>query len=463
MSTPAPRALQRYLETYIEPQLPSPRSNRHWQQVLVIPAYRESVDALAGLQSLDTNGGSLLVIVVLNRPDSDRDSRCNQPLRDAILALPLTSSGGLESAATANPTAHLHQLSATADLLLYDLERERGPTPAAQGVGLARKAGCDIALSWGAAGRIGSDWICTTDADARLPADYFQRLPGPARPSASSPLTPTAVTFPFQHLPGGDTVVDRATALYELRLHYYVLGLEYAGSPYAQHSLGSCIAVRALPYAQVRGFPRRAGGEDFYLLNKVAKLGPVARLAGACVALRSRSSARAPFGTGPAVARITAEASAEPKLFYHPQAFEALRCLLASAPEQRNPSALALADRLQNQGLDGLLATAAARVALDMGWEKSLQHCRRHGKTAPQYLRHFHQWFDGFRTLKFIHGLRAAGWSDQSLSSLTRLQPNLWPASPTLEASTRETCLRESVQAHWRWRSPPAALFTDAV
>lgn len=473
MSRPAlQQAMRRYLQTYGEPDLPLPPTGRHWHHVLVMPVYREPASVLAALQCLDeqclkTNGEPLLVIVVMNRPDSDRNSLCNQSLRNAILALPMTGRSGAESEpepiAAGAPARRLYQLSANIDLLLYDLEREHGPTPAAQGVGLARKAGCDIALSWGAAGCIASDWICTTDADARLPADYFQRLPGPAVAGPSGLLNATAATYPFQHLPGGEPAVDRATALYELRLHYYVLGLEHAGSPYAQHTLGSCIAVRALPYAQVRGFPRRAGGEDFYLLNKLAKLGTVQRLGGNCIALRSRSSSRAPFGTGPAVAQITAEATAEPRLFYHPQAFEALRVLLASVPEQRDPGSKALAVLLYTRGLSGELAAAAAAVALGMGWEKSLLHCRRHGKTAEQFLRQFHQWFDGFRTLKFIHGLRAAGWADQSLSSLPALQPNLWPHQPARRESTHGMALLDAVQAHWHWRSPPANLFSEVV
>ena len=80
-----------------------------------------------------------------------------------------------------------------------------------------------------------------------------------------------------------DQFCNTATALYELRLHHYVLGLEYAGSPYAYHTLGSCLAVKADAYAQVRGFPKRAGAEDFYLLNKLAKLGAMPRLQGRCI------------------------------------------------------------------------------------------------------------------------------------------------------------------------------------
>ena len=88
------------------------------------------------------------------------------------------------------------------------------------------------------AGGIDSDWLCSTDADATLPADYFAQIDH-APPGAA------AVVFPFRHVAGGDAVCNAATALYELRLHHYVLGLEYAASPYAFHTLGSCLAIRA--------------------------------------------------------------------------------------------------------------------------------------------------------------------------------------------------------------------------
>ena len=48
--------------------------------------------------------------------------------------------------------------------------------------------------------------------------------------------------------------------------------MKYARSPYAFHTIGSTMAVSANHYAKVRGFPKREAGEDFYLLNKLAKV-----------------------------------------------------------------------------------------------------------------------------------------------------------------------------------------------
>src|SRR5690606_7285065 len=118
-----------------------------------------------------------------------------------------------------------------------------------------------------------------------------------------------ALLFPFRHEGPADEPVTRATELYEASLRYHVLGLAHAGSPYAYHSIGSTLAVQARAYALVRGVPKRSAGEDFYLLDKLAKVAPLLRARGEPVRIRARFSTRVPFGTGPAVARIAATGS----------------------------------------------------------------------------------------------------------------------------------------------------------
>lgn len=431
-------ASQRYLQRHIEPGLPDcSHPARCWQQVLVIPAYRESPSLLRQLAQLPAASGKTLVILVLNRPDSDSDENANAALREAASELPASCLSGLQ------PRVGL--LNEHTDLFLYDLDTVAGPIPAAEGVGLARKSGCDLAFKWISQGIIDSQWICSSDADAALPADYFLKL-------RQVPAGAVAAVYPFNHIPGPDQDCNHATALYELRLHHYVLGLEYAGSPYAYHTLGSSLAVRADQYAQVRGFPKRAGGEDFYLLNKLAKLGPIARLRGDCIGLQSRHSQRAPFGTGPAVAKIsTADVPADLPLFYHPASFEALRCLLAAIPALWQQEGRDLDTHLQTHPVSRELAPdllrACSQTVQCMGVADALAHCHRQGKSPEQFLRQFQQWFDGFRTLKFVHGIRDAGWPEQSLGALEHLQPRLWQVTGLEDMDL----LRGAVRRHWGW------------
>lgn len=427
---PAGLAGRRYLQRHIEPGLPqSPQPAAAWRHVLVLPAYREASTLLPRLQRLPAGSEQALVILVLNRPDWDPDLDANSDLREAVLALPAGSCDGVRG------------LNSQADLYLLDLDTLAGPLQAAQGVGLARKYGCDLAFKWMCEGAISGRWVCSTDADATLPPDYFHKL------DSLSPHA-AAATFPFWHAPGDDESCNLATALYELRLHHYVRGLEYAGSPYAYHTLGSCLAVSFEGYAQVRGFPKRSGAEDFYLLNKIAKTGPVTRLAGECIELASRHSQRVPFGTGPAVARISGAAMPQAlALFYHPTCYAALRGVLAAAAQLAQQAQADLPTLLAAQGIEGPLQQACSNTLDAMGLAAALDHCRRQGKSPEQFLRQFNEWFDGFRSLRFIHCIRDAGWPNCSLAELHALRPGLWP--PASGDTVAE--LRHSVRQRWGW------------
>lgn len=415
-------ALERYLQRHIQQTLPVETfSQGRWRQVLVIPAYREAKTLLATLDSLPAGTGKTVVILVLNRPDSDPDTQANRVLRDALKAR-LAPSG----------TAPLFTVNIHTDVYLYDMETWHGPNPAHQGVGLARKAGCDLALRWMTAGFVDSDWICSTDADAILPDGYFGTL-------AKAPAEAVAAVFPFRHVAGDDPVCNAATALYEMRIRYYLAGLQWAGSPYAHHSLGSCLAVKGTAYAMVHGFPKRAAGEDFYLLNKLAKLGPITPLQGDSVQLQSRHSSRVPFGTGPAVSAIAnAVAPGESALFDHPVSFEALRALLAALPQLAQTPKRDITRLLVEQHLNTTVAAQAGAALQALGLQRSLHHCQRQARDEAQFRRQFNQWFDALRTLQFLHGMRDAGWPMQTLSQLQALQPIFWTAqhsNPTLSSA----------------------------
>jgi hypothetical protein len=394
--------VKKYLQRYAEPEARAAQDDppgSTYNHGIVIPAYRENPQLANRLQQIARRQDGLLIILVLNQPDTDIELDTNAPLRDAIAqSTPLST----------HPYGTLYQFQGNSHLLL--IERSQA-LPASEGVGLARKIGCDIALALFAQGVVKSRWLHTTDADAILPDAYFH--------SAESLMDYVAIAHPFHHRLSTDPRLACAIYLYELRLHYYVLGLEWAGSPYAFHTLGSCISVAAQSYAAVRGFPRRSGGEDFYLLNKVAKLGPVATDVTPTIELEGRVSDRVPFGTGPAVAKLlqSAEPAASP-LFYHPHSFRALKTLL---------------DNLELLYLDQTLIDGAPNdpiaiaVLKDLGIEKALAHCSRHSKDFEGWRKHFHQWFDGFRTLKFIHGLRDAGLADMDLAASRAHRDSLWP------------------------------------
>lgn len=191
-------------------------------------------------------------------------------------------------------------------------------------------------------------------------------------------------------------------------MRQYVRGLRAAGSPYAYHALGSALAVDGTAYAQVRGFPKRNGGEDFYLLNKVAKVGSILNLAQPELCIDARQSDRVPFGTGPAINRLLSEQGFDQAaIFYHPDTFNHLREWLAQMPDSWGQ---AIADLpLPDETLQALYT---------LGTLPAAETARQISKTRAAYVRHMHNWFDALKTLRFIHLLRDGGLANVTLAAL---------------------------------------------
>ncbi|MEM6996981.1 MAG: hypothetical protein AAF721_41140 [Myxococcota bacterium] len=371
-----------------------------YEGAVVVPARNEAPAMLEGLAPA-LAGRDALAIVVVNGDANDDPSTV---AANATLLAALRGSG--ERTEVAPGVEHIRRCHGA--LLLVD--RASGPRRIAvgQGVGRARRIGCDLALCLWQLGKVRRRFIDTTDADVTLPPGYFDAAPADC----------VAFTRAFVHVPSGDEALDRATALYELTLRYYVAGLTIAGSPWAMHTIGSCISVDAEAYAAVRGVPLRAAGEDFYLLAKVAKLGPVAVERGGPICVASRRSRRVPFGTGPGVAKIEAGlAIGETPTVYCPSSFAALAAVhgalqrWAAAEEPTGPDL---------GGHDTGLAAALEELGVAAGVVAAV----RGAKHPAQRRRRVAEWFDAFRTLKLVHALRRHGRHDvpwpEAVAALSR-------------------------------------------
>ena len=290
--------------------------------MLVIPAFREGLDFFLRLRNTLLTQRACLLILVVNQPDTEPAANAdNSELWRSVCAVTTAIGAPFTTAATHCALRGIG--SSHSAVLLVDRFDRGTKLPAREGVGRARKIGADIALALIAASVVASRWIHSSDADAHLPLDYFFAVPKAAAAVAG--------VLPFRHR-CGDDAVGAATRLYELSLEYHVAGLRWAASPYGFHSVGSALVVRADAYAQVRGFPRRAGGEDFYLLNKLAKIGEVLAPTAPVIELDARASTRVPFGTGPAVARLVSRLDAGEDLtsaaiFHHPEVFRQLQAV----------------------------------------------------------------------------------------------------------------------------------------
>ena len=350
-----------YLARYAEPEAKrAPSTPRTYRHVLSIPAFDEDGDFLQRV--LPPGAADLLVIVVANVPDDVRRADATFARTRELLDL----EGGLDRARNV-------------DIAIVD--RVNTPVPRRAGVGLARKIGADIALRLIVERRIELPVIFSTDADAALPPGYFEAAKGQA----------AGWVYPFFHASGDEDLAFRGL-MYELSLRYYVNRLEYAGSPYAFHTVGSCLGIDATSYAKVRGFPRRNAAEDFYLLNKLAKVGWIRRLRAPIIEIEARASTRVPFGTGPALARVPCDPTTMPG--YAGATFEALKMFHESVAAGTTPS----------QPVPRLLDAVGYQPKRDQ--------------------RAIHTWFDAFRTLKFVHAARDEFPDTPLLTTLRSLYPH---------------------------------------
>ena len=371
-------AVEHYLRRFAEPEAELAQMLIPWlprfQHVVVVPAHAEPAGSLELLT--DIAQPRTLLIWVVNDP-ADVSPSAQQRTQRFLKALP----DRLGAPTYARAPFSLWARSCPT-VLCVDRTALTKPLPTKEGVGTARKIGADVALRAISSRGDDAGFIHSTDADVRLPKDYFEQLT-PWRGRA------IAATYGFVHIPAAPWLAS-PIEVYENYLRSYVVGLAEAGSPYAFHTIGSTLAVSATGYATVRGFPKRASAEDFYLLNKLAKVGAIARLDGEPIQIQARLSDRVPIGTGPALAKLNDGQSLQ---WITGDAWCALAEVFAdmAAAAHKRRIDPAMLDRLPTH------------------WHARLLRAFAQGSSADQRLRQLHTFFDGLRTRQFLR--------DQSLRS----------------------------------------------
>ncbi|TLU61806.1 hypothetical protein FE810_13375 [Thalassotalea litorea] len=389
------KTFSKYLANFAEPEvtrLASFPQTLVFAQVVILPAYKESAEFCHRFNIVTESQQDKLLIVVINQPDTDMDIEPQRQLFEKI--------DHIGDRIWQCENLSLLQLKSGSFVLVVD--RFTQPIPHKQGVGLARKIAADLACQLISQKQIQSPWVYSTDADAHLPENYFSTL-------ANISDDTRALVFGFYHQ-AVDSIEHQqegaATHLYELSMRYYVAGLSYAGSPYNFFTIGSILAFCADAYVKVRGFPKRAAGEDFYLLNKIAKLGKIKNEQSVQIKIDARVSDRVPFGTGPAVEKIiNLQQNKQDYCYYQPQVFVELKQLLdAMNTSAGNLEELAIA--LQD------LSAVCSRSLADIGFADFLDKLGAQSISSAQVNRQLRVWFDAFKTLKFIHALRDNGLPD---------------------------------------------------
>lgn len=415
MLTPqAQKKRQKYLGQYAEPIVGEIANVRdalaHYslENALVIPAYKETDCFINRLASSPLAKQNACFFVVINQPDSDSDSTPQQLLfRQAV-------SMGEEVASTEQCT--FIALSNSNSLLVV-VDCFTQPLPKEQGVGLARKIGCDLVIAMAEQGTVNATFIGSTDADAYLPNNYFDVM------TNLDSATTSGVCYGFHHCFQEKTLTDtqlrtqKATQAYEQAMAYYVAGLTYARSPYAFFTIGSILAISTIGYVDVRGFVKKSAGEDFYTLNKLAKLGKIAQANEATIYLTPRLSDRVPFGTGPAVKDIIAlEQANEAYCYYHPQCFVELKHSLEVIHTLTHDTILEkVLDAKKDRGKISdivaneinVLSTYSKKALEDIGFIHFLiKQLAQNANNQKQLTAQIANWFDAFKTLKYIHSIK---------------------------------------------------------
>jgi hypothetical protein len=375
------------------------------EHVLVIPAYQETHAFIERFLASKLSNSPVLMVVVINEPRKET-LECGETLDKS-------------------PQQELHQYSLSrgdiywqyANLTLVKVKHNKAwllvvdrfthAIDKEQGVGLARKIGADLSAYLISINRVKQPWICSSDADAYLPDNYFNVLQYQSNKTV-------VCCFNFHHSSDNENI-HQANLLYETALRYYVAGLQYANSPYAFFTIGSILVFKAEAYVQVRGFPKRSAGEDFYLLNKLAKLGEVEFIADVTVKLEARTSQRVPFGTGPAVQKIIdLQESHQEYCYYNPEVFVLLKSTLFSFStlwQYRDD----LTTWFQH------LPVQISLALTDIDFEVFVN--KQKNNSEKQFDKQLVVWFDAFKTLKFIHSLRANNYQDIPLAQALSKAP----------------------------------------
>ena len=162
------------------------------------------------------------------------------------------------------------------------------------GAGAARKVAMDYACHAGSRNAI----LVSTDADTQYDASYLADILSRFQEKTDA----DALAAPYFHNLTEDTEINKAILKYEIFMRLYLLNLFRIDSPFAFTAIGSALAVTNSCYRSAGGVPSKKSGEDFYLLQKIAKRSKVLQWIPSKVYPAARVSNRVDFGTGPTLA-----------------------------------------------------------------------------------------------------------------------------------------------------------------
>ncbi len=391
-----PELVEAYL--YLKRQSPNPWKlewieKRGINNVIVVPAIAEFENMETLLTSLVNNKpdyfSSTLVIFVINNK-----SVVNKEVKESNTKSLRLLRSIIQQKDIDNSIIRKARDSGLSIALIDASSKGKELSQKASGVGFARKIGLDftlIAFDYSIKKKKIMIWL---DADCKVDEDYLCKVVDEFNNKNLS-----AATINFSHDVSGTGELTKAIIPYEIFLRYYVLGLKYAKSPYAFHTIGSTIAVDHNAYIKAGGMNKKKAAEDFYFLQKVAKNYEIKKIISTTVYPSSRHSWRVPFGTGRSVTRILSNTRNE-FLLYDPVVFDVLKNWLKIF----NDNNINDTKHLVNEA--GKISQELKTFLLQRKFPEQWDRILKNSKNSKQLQYQKQNWFDGYKTLKLIHHLR---------------------------------------------------------
>ena len=267
------------------------------------------------------------------------------------------------------------------------------------GVGLARKTAMDEALRRLNEIDYPEGVIVCLDADCSVEKNYFVSI----AEHLLRDTRHTACSIYFEHpldVTQTDENIIKYIIMYELHLRYFLWANKFSGFPWAVHTVGSALAVKAFQYMKAGGMNRRQAGEDFYFIQKLAPLDGYFSLNKTAVYPSPRESLRVPFGTGATISRMM-RSNGEQLLTYNFDAFRELRSLFT------------IVDKLYQAGNQEAinfyqdLPAGLRSFISEKEWTEKIREINANTAGSVSFLKRFYGWFNMFRIvryLNYVHG-----------------------------------------------------------
>jgi hypothetical protein len=279
------------------------------------------------------------------------------------------------------------------------------------GVGMARKAGMDEAISRFNLINKPEGIVVSLDADTLVEENYLVEIERFFKNNPAHAGATIAFSHQMDHL---DARQLQGIILYEKYMDYYRKAMGFTGYPYPMYTVGSAITVTAAAYVKRGGMNRRQAGEDFYFLQNLVQVGPVGEITATAVHPSARVSTRVPFGTGMVMKKWMNDED-DISLTYNFQSFLDLKKFFDLVPR---------CYRIEEHEYLRLLKTLPVAVEAFLSEDDffaELTDLNQNCSSEHTFRHRFYHRFNAFRILKFLNFTHGKYYSKADLEEQMQL------------------------------------------